>query len=85
MTEKIPETLGEALKAGGKLLSESEWKNFIAKLPDTFSSHIENLAVDCEYKPVHTKCHVTPCIDGKRAVVYCNAAHDCSDRVLFDC
>jgi len=92
MSEKVPETEEEAKALGYKPATKSEWQAFIKKLPPTLDAHIKSLhtleshaPVNCNDLPEHAKCLELPCIQGFRAIVYCDSNHTCTKRYLIPC
>ena len=67
-------------------VTETEWQNFLRKLPHTANLPQAKGAAGAKRCVSGTQCYETPCVDGKKGVVFCDDNGICDgNQYIIDC
>lgn len=86
MSNPPPQTEQQLLSEGYSPVTVTEWQNLLRKLPHATSSPHAKSAVGAKRCVPGTQCYETPCVDGKKGVIFCDGNGICSgNQYIIDC
>ena len=86
MPQPTAQTEEQLRSQGYRPAAEAEWQAFLGKVPHSALAPHARASAGAKRCTPGAQCFETPCIDGKKGVIYCNDNGICAgNQYIIDC